>query len=219
MKTEIEDLRKSLEKTDDTFKGIEDSFESFVQSMISGTQDIGDAAKKLAVDVIQALTDIMRQAILAQTTVSQGGGGGFFGSLISSFFGGLTGLIKLPVTTVSPSLAGTPLGAGSVPLSAFIPGFAHGGLVTRPTLAMLGEEGPEAVIPLREMRSPDPGVNIIINNNAPVRVEASQRQGPGGIPEIILTITEAMAKDVRLGGSLANAISQTFGATRQGAIR
>ena len=29
-----------------------------------------------------------------------------------------------------------------------IPGFADGGIVTRPTLAMVGEKGPEAIIPL-----------------------------------------------------------------------
>ncbi|HXG36517.1 MAG TPA: phage tail tape measure protein [Dehalococcoidia bacterium] len=32
-----------------------------------------------------------------------------------------------------------------------VPGLAHGGIVTKPTLAMIGEGGPEAVIPLNKM--------------------------------------------------------------------
>jgi hypothetical protein len=33
-------------------------------------------------------------------------------------------------------------------INGMIPGFAEGGIVTRPTLAMIGENGPEAVVPL-----------------------------------------------------------------------
>jgi len=42
-----------------------------------------------------------------------------------------------------------------------IPGFQFGGIVTRPTLAMVGEAGPEAIIPLR--RGGGFGGDIIIN--------------------------------------------------------
>ena len=43
-----------------------------------------------------------------------------------------------------------------------IPGFATGGIVTQPTLAMVGEAGPEAIIPLDKMRSHP---NVVININ------------------------------------------------------
>jgi len=43
------------------------------------------------------------------------------------------------------SFPGPPVAQGS------IPGFQHGGIVTKPTLAMLGERGPEAVVPLNKM--------------------------------------------------------------------
>lgn len=36
-------------------------------------------------------------------------------------------------------------------LSGLIPSFQHGGIVTQPTVAMIGEAGPEAVIPLSQM--------------------------------------------------------------------
>ncbi|MCP6727484.1 MAG: hypothetical protein KJI69_05750 [Patescibacteria group bacterium] len=47
-----------------------------------------------------------------------------------------------------------------------IPRIAAGGIVTRPTLAVIGERGPEAVIPLNQARGF--GGNITINFNNPV---------------------------------------------------
>ena len=43
--------------------------------------------------------------------------------------------------------------------------FAHGGIVTRPTLGLLGEAGPEAVVPLGGGRGLAPVYNITISNN------------------------------------------------------
>ena len=48
---------------------------------------------------------------------------------------------------------------------------AAGGIVTRPTLAMVGEAGPEAVIPLgrgRAARPTPPVVNLTVNIQGPV---------------------------------------------------
>jgi len=44
-------------------------------------------------------------------------------------------------------------------------GLAHGGIVTRPTVAMLGEAGPEAVVPLGGGRGMAPTYNITISGN------------------------------------------------------
>lgn len=44
-----------------------------------------------------------------------------------------------------------------------IPKFAEGGIVTGPTLGLLGEAGPEAVIPLDRLRGGGGGTNITIN--------------------------------------------------------
>ena len=54
-------------------------------------------------------------------------------------------------------------------------GLADGGVVTRPTLAMIGEGGePEAVIPLSKMKQRAPVVNII-NSGAPLEVTGTRR--------------------------------------------
>ena len=43
----------------------------------------------------------------------------------------------------------TPAAPGVSPTGPLLmPGFQRGGIVTRPTLAMVGEQGPEAVVPL-----------------------------------------------------------------------
>lgn len=44
-----------------------------------------------------------------------------------------------------------------------IPYLAEGGIVTKPTLAMIGEAGPEAVIPLNKANSAMGGINITVN--------------------------------------------------------
>ena len=48
-----------------------------------------------------------------------------------------------------------------------IPRLAKGGIVNRPTLAMLGEQGPEAVVPLGRGRGGGAGmtVNLVINGD------------------------------------------------------
>ena len=62
--------------------------------------------------------------------------------------------------TARKSFAETPVGKAIAP---FIPGLASGGIVTRPTLAMIAEGNePEAVIPLSKMGQMG-GMNITVN--------------------------------------------------------
>ncbi len=65
----------------------------------------------------------------------------------------------------SPTLPDVTGGAGGFGVGAApeIPGMAAGGIVTRPTLALLGEAGPEAVLPLRAGTAPAVGPSAVIN--------------------------------------------------------
>ena len=65
-----------------------------------------------------------------------------------------------------------------------IPGFAKGGIVTRPTLAMIGENGPEAVVPLS-------GPN------------AGNFGGGGGVT---VNVTGGLATSAEIGQAVVNAI-------------
>jgi len=55
-----------------------------------------------------------------------------------------------------------------------IPGFAEGGVVTRPTLAMVGEKGPEAIIPLSQMGGMGGGVTVNVTGGLSTSAEIGQ---------------------------------------------
>jgi len=70
-----------------------------------------------------------------------------------------TGQVNTPFGQIGPFTIGTP----------DIPRLAEGGIVTRPTLAMVGERGPEAVIPLRRDRGAAAGSPTVV-----LRVDGSR---------------------------------------------
>ena len=70
-----------------------------------------------------------------------------------------TGQVNTPFGQIGPFTIGTP----------DIPRLAEGGIVTRPTLAMVGERGPEAVIPLRRDRGAAAGPPTVV-----LRVDGSR---------------------------------------------
>jgi hypothetical protein len=80
----------------------------------------------------------------------------FIIALINKVIGGLNS-----VAAGASSLPGVDLGQIST-----IPALAEGGIVTKPTLALVGEDGSEAVIPLSKMGNM--GSSIIINITGPV---------------------------------------------------
>jgi hypothetical protein len=82
--------------------------------------------------------------------------------LINKLIPGGNPLAKLGTIAI-PRLNTTPAsqqGAGFAALN--IPMMANGGIVNSPTLAMIGESGPEAVVPLSKMNSMG-GNNVTIN--------------------------------------------------------
>ena len=86
---------------------------------------------------------------------------------INTFIRGINA-IKIKVPGVDIPLVGR-VGGFSVgmPQVPEIPRLAEGGIVNRPTLAMLGEQGPEAVVPLGRGRGGGAGmtVNLVINGD------------------------------------------------------
>jgi hypothetical protein len=71
--------------------------------------------------------------------------------------------IKGAVRDVGNAVSNLP-GAGLVKSVAGVFGLQHGGIVTRPTLALIGEAGPEAVVPLRGTHAVGGGPAVVINN-------------------------------------------------------
>ena len=76
---------------------------------------------------------------------------------------------------------------GGVDVAPNIPFLGNGGIVNRPTLAVIGEKGPEAVIPLSNRNAGMGGNNITINvqgadPNAVVRALQDYNRTAGPIP-------------------------------------
>lgn len=92
------------------------------------------------------------------------------GALMRGMYNGIrNSSIPMPTfkmgVTAGPGGAQIPsLGVGVVqtPLSNYLPALADGGIVTRPTVALIGEAGPEAVVPLSGGRGGAGGTNVTV---------------------------------------------------------
>jgi hypothetical protein len=89
-----------------------------------------------------------------------------------------------------PDIPGLP-GRGTKIEVPNIPMLAQGGIVTSPTLAIIGEAGPEAVVPLDRMGSMGGGNNVTINVQ-------------GGDPNAVV---DALRRYMRLNGSVPITVS------------
>lgn len=100
-----------------------------------------------------------------------GNSGGILGTIfgaISSVIGGAAGAASGGAAAFNNgAISQLPSGANLIPPSLpRIPLLATGGIVTRPTLAMFGEKGPEAVIPLGRLGNSQPGLQVNYNIDA-----------------------------------------------------
>ena len=71
-----------------------------------------------------------------------------------------------------------------------MPSFQHGGIVTKPTVALIGEAGPEAIIPFG--KNPGMGeIKVNMSNNINVNVQ------PGTSREVAEAIVKAVAEELK----------------------
>jgi tape measure domain-containing protein len=125
-----------------------------LQSISSGTATVSEAFRAMAQSILQSLAQIASQEAF-KALISFG-----VRMILGGATGGLTG--TAPGGT-DASFLGSTLGTGPEATSIFSSvgggagggggafAFQHGGVVNRPTFSMLGESGPEAVIPLSRM--------------------------------------------------------------------
>jgi len=94
--------------------------------------------------------------------------GGAFKGVINAVIGGLEGGLNFAIKGLNTALDGIDSAAGpfvnfgSMP-EVKLPRLAEGGITTGPTIAMIGEKGPEAIIPLDRLGSMSQGNTITIN--------------------------------------------------------
>jgi TP901 family phage tail tape measure protein len=122
--------------------------------------------------VLDRIADMIEKALGVRPDVSISGQRTFIEPPSSTPSSGATPAARQPLTAADlPNLiTGLEWGRGGLP---YIPGLATGGVVTSPMFAMIGEAGPEAVIPLDRMGGM--GGSIVINVTGAIDPEGTAR--------------------------------------------
>jgi hypothetical protein len=115
-------------------------------------------------------------------------------------------------------LIGAPCALGSgidSLLGSIIPAFAEGGTVDTPTIAEIGEAGPETVLPDAKLadvaRNAGGGQpNVTVNNHT--GQPATTRRTNGG-RDVEVVVGEMMARDVQRNGPMSRSVGSRFGAS------
>jgi lambda family phage tail tape measure protein len=222
------------------FKGMEDGIVDFVRT---GTLDFSKLADSIIADLIRIS---VQQNLMAPLFGGGGGGsGGLFGMLGSFFTGGGGGGGGVDAGTVAEvatlfAAQGAAFGAGGVQA------YARGGtftntVVSQPTMfkhgggfGVMGEAGPEAIMPLR--RGADGSLGVIASGGGGgaggagaggVVVNIIESPGNGGqqsqrtengvniIDVMVEKVSNKIAGDIAQGrGTVTNALSTTYGLNR-----
>jgi hypothetical protein len=130
-------MRSEWEQTAARTQQFGEMFGQTIGSVVSGGETAGEAMKKLAVNVVQTLIGIAQAAVIANATQTATA----------------TGAAALPMT---PILIAAGLGLVSAAIGAIA--FADGGIVSGPTLGLVGEyagakNNPEVIAPLDKLKS------------------------------------------------------------------
>jgi lambda family phage tail tape measure protein len=194
----------------DAYKGKLNDFQDFTQAVFNS--------------ILKAWSDLqgqmLTQAIFGNKAVGGTGGGGGLVSWLSGLFGG-----------GGPEQLGQYNANGNVFGENGVERFASGGIVTRPTVfpfsrgvGLMGEAGPEAVMPLKRLPSGRLGVesagggsvvNVTVNNHTGQQVEINETRGPSGEREIEIMVGRILSKD----GPATRSLAATYGLQRRGVVR
>ncbi|MFW6135105.1 MAG: hypothetical protein ACOC5R_05970, partial [Elusimicrobiota bacterium] len=172
--------------------GLEKTFLSAVDNMGKGWDKFVDGAKEAA----GALADKIKTSLVA--AVSEW--------ITAQAMSAIAGAAKWVFTTfpfpLSLGIAAAAVGA----VSSFFHNLqylAEGGIVTEPTLAMIGEAGPEAVVPLNKEFG---GKNVTVNVNMPV-----ENLAPENIESVADRMTEAAKDGVMEVIEMSKQVNRTAG--------
>lgn len=198
------------------FKGMEDALVSIVTT---GKRSFNDLANSIVSDLVRIA---VQQAVTGPLA-------GAAGDWVSSLFGGGASVASVSAPKVGYALGGVPNASG-------LHAYANS-IVDRPTvfpfasgIGLMGEAGPEAIMPLR--RGPD-GVLGVKGGGSNVVVNIIESQGKGGQSEqrqedgvnvidiFFDQIDAKMAQNINQGrGATTAAMTKTFGLNRsRGALR
>lgn len=193
---------------------VETTFSSLGDSIFNMTKKGQYDFSEFTQSVLDDLTRILiRMSIIEPLakSITGGGIGDFFGSLFSS-------------GTVTPIA-----GAGSRLYQSPMP-FANGDVFSSPTtfgfgngkMGVMGERGPEAVMPLKRgpggslgVGAVTPAVGVVINNYTSAKVEARETTDRDGLKQIEIIVKNTVVKQMA-NGSYDRAMTTNYGVARKG---
>lgn len=210
LKTMLDSVQKGFDRAFDRIgKSITDALIKGEGAMIS----FGNIANAILSEVMQTLLDITLISPLKKAA------GSFFENMLfSASGGGGSGGLGTPSATLAKG--GVFSGGNVVP-------FASGGIVNKPTIfpmasgmGLMGEAGPEAVIPLKRASNGRLGVSasglggsqVIVNiiNNTQGKVSTQQSQDSQGNTRLDVIIDRIVAGNIRSGGQTQKALTEVF---------
>lgn len=229
-------LREMYDLAKETVGGFVSDFVQGLREGASVWDAFGNAAmnalNKIADKLISMAVDDLFNSAFGGSKKS-GGGGGFLSRILSGLGGllGIGGGGSSGGQAVGAIYSG-PMAKGGVFDQSNIVPFARGGIVNRPTLfpfargvGLMGEAGPEAIIPLRRGRNGNLGVAasgagggdvyVTINNHTDSQVTARKSKGPGGqmnLDVLVEPIEQKIASRMARGqGSLGKTMQAQYG--------
>lgn len=180
------DATDNMAKQSDELSILSEGFEGFFENLARGTADVEDLFRRMVQSIIAELLKLWAKKYIVDTIVKAFG------------------------VSTTASAQGNVFDAGQV-----VP-FARGGVISRPIMfpmALAGEAGPEAILPLTRgpngnlgVESTAPAMNVTVNNYSTATVSTRQTS-PYDIEVIVENTRQAIAADLRAGG---NAVSNSF---------
>lgn len=134
-------IAKAQKQWDAIGQDIMGTLSSNMVQLATATESWGEKFKNIGQSVLNMMMQIIVKQLLMKSLFESSEGGG------TGFLGKGSGIIKI-VGAIGGAISG--IGGGGTM-------FQHGGVVNRPTRAIIGEAGPEAVIPLRDGKIPVEG--------------------------------------------------------------
>ena len=185
---EIDYFNEQLRLSKAIADGLGDSFAGAFGEFVMGTK----SAQEAFAGMMGNIANVFMQEF--QRMVAQKAAAGLLGLVGNLFTGGIGGMFGG--------------GGGGDPRvnvdSAFLPHLAEGGIVTKPTMALIGEAGKEAVIPLDKLDGMGNNVtiNVSVSNDGTATTDQQNANRLGR--ELESAVVSVLQKQKRPGGLLAS---------------
>tara|TARA_R110000823_G_scaffold5838_4_gene23035 strand:+ start:20 stop:1180 length:1161 start_codon:yes stop_codon:yes gene_type:complete len=200
-----------------------DSFGTAFGEIVTGSASAADAFKRMAATIITELIRMELQAAKSGgSSILLGLGKSLFGALLGGLGGGGGGYTGNVAGGVLPGFTAPMAKGGAFSNGNIIP-FAKGGVVNSPTLfpmakgaGLMGEAGPEAVMPLSRGAngklgvSASGGAGTVVNIYNQTDGQVETKQDGNNIEVMIRAAKSAVSADIGNGGQVYKAISQRF---------